>query len=159
MTLKNFIEKKLPKCTNGVISFKVFEKVGNEVIDSPLFTNKEWDAETFDKKWLKAEVVHYSIGYGICNDFTEVCYIYVYDPDKPVEGRPYYFYMDSCGDGVSTGSGWVKLTPEQARWVAFALDKSNWKDWVPGVPMVDGDTRIHLDKWKTVSQVEKGKKK
>lgn len=84
--------------------------------------------------------------------------VYVYDPDKPVEGRPYYFYMDSCGDGVSTGSGWVKLTPEQARLVAFALDKSNWKDWVPGVPMVDGDTRIYLDKWKTVKQVE-GKKK
>lgn len=158
MTLKNCIEKKLPKCIDGVTSFKVFEQVGNEVTDSPLFTNKEWDAETFDKKWLKAEVVDYSIGYGICTGFTDVVHIFVYDPDKPVEGRPYYFYMDSCGDGVSTGSGWVKLTPEQARIVDYALNKSNWKDFIPGASMVDGDTRIHLNKWKTVKQVE-GKKK
>jgi len=161
MTLKNFIEKKLPKCVQGATTFKVFEQVGNEVTNSPLFTKKEWDAETFDKKWLKAEVVDYSIGYGIVTGFTyftEVAYIFVYDPDKPVEGRPYYFYMDSCGDGVSTGSGWVKLTPEQARIVDYALSKSNWKDFIPGVGMVDGDTSIHLETWKTVKQVE-GKNK
>lgn len=158
MTLKNFIEKKLSKCVHGFASFKVFEQVGNEVTDRPLFTNHEWNAKTFDKKWLKAEVVDYSIGCGIATGFTEVVHIYVYDSDKPVEGRPYYFYMDSCGDGVSTGSGWVKLTPEQARLVNYALNKSNWKDFIPGVGMVDGDTRIYLNKWKTVGQVE-GKKK
>lgn len=158
MTLKNFIEKKLPKCIKGVSSFKVFEQVGNEVINGPVLTKQEWDTETFDKKWLKAEVVDYHIGYGVVTGFTEVVCIYVYDPDKPVEGRPYYFYMDSCGDGVSTGSGWVKLTPEQARIVDYALNKSNWKDFIPGVSMVDGDTRIYLNKWKTVGQVE-GKKK
>lgn len=158
MTLKKLIEKKLPKCANGATSFKVFEQVGNEVSNSPLFTEQEWNAETFDKKWLKAEVVDYNFGWGICTGFTDVIHIYVYDPDKPVEGRPYYWYMDSCGNGVSTGSGWVKLTPEQARIVDYALSKSNWKDFITGVGMVDGDTRIHLNKWKTVKQVD-GKKK
>lgn len=159
MTLKTFIEKKFPTLCKGVATFKVWEQKEFDADDVPIFTKQEYDAGTVDKKWMKAEVVNWSIGYGVCNDFIEVAHIYVYDPDKPVEGRPYYWYIESCGDGVSTGSGWVKLTPEQARLVAFALTKSNWEDWVPGVPMVDGDTRIHLDKWKTVSQVEKGKKK
>ena len=151
MKLKTFLEKRI---SESIDDFCIYEN-GNQ---NQIFTKKEYESGNFDKKWLKADVTDHNIGYGICTGFRSIEHIYVDDPDKPPEGVPCYFYIDSCGDGVSTGSGWIKLTPEQARVVAYALNKGNWNDFTKGGGMVDGDTRIYLDKWKTVKEIE-GKNK
>ena len=67
------------------------------------------------------------------------------------DGKEYYFRVGTSAEGNSYG--YVKLTPEQARAVAFACDANNW--FMPVFEGFSGSFYIDLDDWKTVTEVEK----
>lgn len=67
------------------------------------------------------------------------------------EDKEYYFAVATMGEGYS--SGYVKLTPAQAKVVAYACDERNWvlyesEDY-------SGSFSISLDDWKTVEEIER----
>ena len=71
------------------------------------------------------------------------------------EGKEYYFAVANTADGYSEGYSWgyVKLTPEQARAVAYACDKRNWVLY-EAQGCSSGNFIIDLDNWKTTAEID-----
>lgn len=67
------------------------------------------------------------------------------------EGKEYYFAVANTANSYSLG--YVKLTPAQARAVAYACDKSNWV-LREGDEGHSGQFSIDLDNWKTIAEIE-----
>jgi len=66
------------------------------------------------------------------------------------EDKEYYFAVGTAAEGYSRG--YVKLTPAQARAVAYACDKGNWVRYED--EGYSGSFSIILDDWKTVDEIE-----
>ncbi len=66
------------------------------------------------------------------------------------EDMEYYFTVGTIAEGYC--NGYVKLTPAQARAVAYALDKRNWV--LREGEGYSGNFSIDLDDWKTVEEIE-----
>ena len=83
------------------------------------------------------------------DDNDKVC---VYLSDIPVlqEGVEYYFKVIQAAEGYSTG--YVKMTPEQARFVNMVADQNNWV--LSQLDSYDGCFNVDLEDFKTVEEVE-----
>lgn len=66
------------------------------------------------------------------------------------EDKEYYFAVGTMADGYS--SGYVKLTPAQARAVAYACDKDNWALYED--EGYSGSFSISLNDWKTTAEID-----
>lgn len=66
------------------------------------------------------------------------------------EDKEYYFSVGTIAEGYC--NGYVKLTPVQARAVAYALDKRNWV--LRDGEGYSGNFSIDLDDWKTIAEIE-----
>ena len=82
-------------------------------------------------------------------DDNRVC---VYLSDIPVlqDGVEYYFRVTQAAEGCSTG--YVKMTPEQARFVNKVVDQSNWV--LSQIDAYDGCFHVDLEDFKIVEEVE-----
>lgn len=67
------------------------------------------------------------------------------------EDKEYYFAVANTANNYSWG--YVKLTPAQARAVAYACDKRNWV-LREGDEGYSGQFSIDLDNWKTIAEIE-----
>ena len=67
------------------------------------------------------------------------------------EDKEYYFGVSQVADGYCCG--YVKLTPAQARAVAYACDTKNWVlyDASGGY---SGNFNINLNDWKTIAEID-----
>lgn len=79
----------------------------------------------------------------------EVC-VYLSEISVPQDGKEYYFKVEQAADGYSTG--YVKMTPEQARFVNMVVDQSNWV--LSDLDSYDGSFHVNLEDYKTVEEVE-----
>ena len=66
------------------------------------------------------------------------------------EDKEYYFFVANTADGYS--HGYVKLTPAQARAVAYACNTKNWVLYEG--EGYSGNFSIDLDEWKTTAEIE-----
>lgn len=66
------------------------------------------------------------------------------------EDKEYYFAVGTMAEGYS--NGYVKLTPAQARAVAYACDKDNWILYEDDG--YSGSFSINLNDWKTIAEIE-----
>lgn len=66
------------------------------------------------------------------------------------EDMEYYFTVGTIAEGYC--NGYVKLTPAQARAVAYALDKRNWV--LCDGEGYSGNFNINLNDWKTTAEID-----
>lgn len=66
------------------------------------------------------------------------------------EDKEYYFAVSTAAEGYS--KGYVKLTPAQARAVAYACDKRNWVLYED--ESYSGSFSIDLNDWKTIAEMD-----
>lgn len=67
------------------------------------------------------------------------------------EDKKYYFKVSQTADGYSCG--YVKLTPAQARAVAYACNTKNWLFYEDSGGY-SGNFNINLNDWTTVEEIE-----
>lgn len=67
------------------------------------------------------------------------------------EDKEYYFEVSQTADGYSCG--YVKLTPAQARAVAYACDTKNWVLY-DASGSYSGNFSINLNDWKTIAEID-----
>lgn len=67
------------------------------------------------------------------------------------EDKEYYFEVSQTADGYSCG--YVKLTPAQARAVAYACNKRNWV-LCEDSGGYSGNFGINLNEWKTIAEMD-----
>lgn len=83
------------------------------------------------------------------DDNGKVC-VYLNDVPVPKDGKEYYFRVTQAAEGYSTG--YVKMTPEQARFVNMVVDQNNWV--LSELDSYDGCFHVDLEDFKTVEEVE-----
>lgn len=82
-------------------------------------------------------------------DNDKIC-VYLSEIPVPQDGKEYYFRVVQAAEGYSTG--YVKMTPEQARFVNMVVDQRNWV--LSELDFYSGCFNVDLEDYKTVEEVE-----
>lgn len=82
--------------------------------------------------------------------FGDTVRLFIKQKDILENGKEYYFRVTQSAEGCSCG--YVKMTPEQARFVNWVTDQDNWK--LATFDCYDGSFSVSLDDWKTAEEVE-----